>query len=122
MGVFKTITYIAGAITCGLAGYLYKIIQESDYLNTIAEVPKEDILGFHIVAAVILAWLLIGLVVKTVSRTFVLGLLVFLLAVEGAFIGLNIQGIVVEKPKSLQEQIMDKGKELVEELKDLTSN
>ena len=121
MGVFKTITYIAGAITCGLAGYLYKIIQESEYFTGVAEVPKDDILGFHIVAAVILVWLLIGLLVKTVSRAFVLGLLLFVVVVEGAFISFNLTGIVIEQPETLQQQIMNKGKELVEELKDLTN-
>lgn len=121
MGVFKTITYIAGAITCGLAGYLYKIVQESDYLQSVAEVPKDDILGFHIVAGVILAWLLFSLIFKVVSRTFVLGLLAFVILVEGSFIGLNVKGVVIEQQASLQEQLLNKGKELVEELKDLTS-
>lgn len=122
MGVFKTITYIAGAITCGLAGYLYKILQESEYLSGVAEVPKDDILGFHIVAVIVLAWLVVSLIAKTVSRVFVLGLLVFVLVVEGCFVGLNFAGVVVPEPESLQEQILNKGKELVDELKELTNN
>lgn len=122
MGIFKTITYIAGAITCGLAGYLYKIVQESDYLNSVAEVPKDDILGFHIAAGVILVWLLFSFISKAVSRTITFGLLAFLVLIEGSFIGLNLQGTVIAKQVSLQEQILDKGKELVEEFKKLTTD
>lgn len=122
MGVVKTITYIAGAITCGLAGYLYKVIQESDYLNGVAQVPKDDILGFHVVAGVILAWLLFSLIAKAVSRVFVLGLFAFIILLEGFFIGLNIKGVVIEKQLSLQEQILKKGEELVDEIKGLTTD
>lgn len=122
MAAFKTIAYIAGAITCGLAGYLYKIVQQSNYLNGIAEVPKEDIFGFHVVAGVILVWLLVNWVFKLVSRAFLIGLIVFVVVVEGSFIGLSLTGIVVEEPQSLQQQILDKGKELVDEIKDLTSS
>lgn len=122
MAVFKTIAYIAGAITCGLAGYLYKIVQESNYLDGIAKVPKDDIVGFHIVAAIVLIWLLVNWVFKLVSRAFLIGLITIVLIVEGTFIGLNLTGIVVEKPQTLQQQLLDKGKELVDELKELTSN
>ena len=121
MGVFKTITYIAGAITFGLAGYLYKILQESGYMEGIAEIPKDDIVGFHIVAAVIIVWLVFSLVMKAVSRTIVLGLLAVVLLVEGTFLGLNLAGIVKEEPQSLQQQLLDKGQELLDEVKDLTS-
>ena len=120
MGIFKTVTYIAGAIISGLAGYLYKVLQESDYAQGVAEIPKDDILGFHIIAAVIIAWLVISLVMKAVSRTIVITLLAAILLIEGAFLGLNLTGVVKEQ-QSLQQQLIEKGQELLDEVKDFTS-
>jgi len=121
MGIFKTITYIAGAITLGLVGYLYKVLEKSGYLAEVAEIPADDIMGFHIVAAVIIVWLLFSLIMKAVSRALVIGILILALAVEGTFLGMNLSGMIVEETKSLPEQLLEKGEDLLEEMKDKLS-
>lgn len=121
MGIFKVITYIAGAVTLGLAGYLYKVLEQTGYLEQVAAIPADDIMGYHIIAAVIIAWLIFGLVMKIVSRALLIGLLVLTVGVEGTFLGLNLSGDIVEQSVSI-EQLMETGSDLVDELKDKIDN
>lgn len=121
MAVFKIITYIAGAITLGLIGYLYKVLDQSGYLEQVATIPADDIMGFHIFAAVVIAWLIFGLIMKIVSRALLIGLLVVAVGAEGTFLGLNLNGSIVEQSIGL-EQMLEQGEDLVEELKDSLDN
>lgn len=117
MGVFKIITYISAAITVGLIAYLYKVMDQSGYLEQVASIPADDIMGYHILAAVVIAWLLFSLIMKTVSRGLVIGLLVLAVGAEGTFLGMNLSGKIVEQSE-LEELIRDKGQELLDEMKD----
>ena len=117
MGIFKIITYVSGFITLGLVAYLYKVLDESGFTEQVAAIPADDIMGYHILAAVIIAWLLFTLVMKTVSRGIVIGLLVLAVGAEGTFLGLNLNGTIVEQ-NELQELIKDKGQELLDDVKD----
>jgi len=117
MGIFKIITYIAGAVAVGLAGYLYKVLDDSNFLSQVAMLPADDIMYFHIFAAVVIAWLVFSLLMNLVSKAIVVALLVFAVGVEGTFLGLNLNGSIVEQPFNVEE-LMDKGKDLLDDLKD----
>mgnify|MGYP000058614407 FL=1 len=117
MIVFKLITYLAGAVTLGLFGYLYKVMDETGYLEQVMAMPKDDIMTYHIVAGVVIAWLLFSMVMKVISRGILIVLLVFALGAEGVFVGLNINGNIVEQTDYLQE-FKDKASDLLEDAKD----
>lgn len=121
MAVFKIITYIAGAITVGLVGYLYKVLDDSGYLEQVAAIPADDIMGFHIFAAVVIAWLIFGLIMKIVSRAILIALLVVTVGAEGTFLGLNLNGSIVEQSINV-DQMLEQGEELMETLKDSLDN
>ncbi|NVK24427.1 MAG: hypothetical protein HWE10_05835 [Gammaproteobacteria bacterium] len=117
MFIFKIITYVAGAITLGLAGYLYKVLDESGYLEQVAAIPADDIMAFHIFAAVVIVWLVFGLIMKMVSRVLLIALLVLTLGIEGTFLGLNLNGSIVEQSINVDE-LLEQGKDLVDDIKD----
>ena len=121
MAVFKIITYIAGAITLGLTGYLYKVLDESGYLEQVAAIPADDIMGFHIFAAVVIAWLVFGLIMKIVSRAILITLLVLAVGAEGTFLGLNLTGSIVKQSVNVEE-LLEQGEDLVDEIKDSLGN
>lgn len=117
MIVFKLFTYVAGIITIGLFGYLYTVMEETGYLEQVLALPKDDIMTYHIIAGVVIAYLLFSLVLKTVSRGLVIGLLILAFGAEGVFLGLNLNGnIVVEN--QLLEDIKDKASDLLDDMKD----
>ena len=124
MIIFKAITYLAGLVTLGLFGYLYKVLDETGNLEQVMAMPKDDIMTYHIVAAVVIAWLLFSMVMKLVSRTIVIAILIFALGAEGIFVGLNINGNIVEQTDYLQElkdtaeDLLDKAKDKADELID----
>ena len=117
MFVFKIITYIAGAITLGLAGYLYTVLDESGYLEQVAAIPADEIMAFHLFAAVVIVWLVFGLIMKMVSRAILIALLLLTLGIEGTFLGLNLNGSIVEQQLDV-EQLIEQGQDLVDDLKD----
>ena len=117
MAIFKIITYIAGAISLGLAGYLYQVIDDSGYLSQVAAIPADDIMYFHIFAAIVIAWLVVSFVMKLASKVIIIALLAFSLGVEGTFLGLNLSGSIVEQQIDVDE-LIDKGKDLLGDLKD----
>jgi len=117
MIVFKLITYVAGVATLGLFGYLYKVMDETGYLEQVMAMPKDDIMTYHIVAGVIIAWLLFSMVMKVISRGILIVLLVFALGAEGMFVGLNLNGNIVEKTDYLQE-FKEKASDLLDDVKD----
>ena len=121
MAVFKIITYIAGAITIGLMGYLYEILDDSGYLEQVAAIPAEDIMGFHIFAAVVIVWLVFGLIMKILSRAILIALLVVVVSVEGTFLGLNLNGSIVEQSVNV-DALLEQGEDLVDDIKDSLDN
>ena len=118
MFIFKIITYLAGAVTLGLCGYLYKLLDESGYLQQVAAVPADEIMTYHIIAAVVIIWLLIGLVMKVISRAILITLLVIAVGAEGMFAGLNISGDIVEQ-SAVVEQLEDSATKLFKQAQDL---
>jgi hypothetical protein len=123
MIIFKLLTYLAGAVTIGLFGFMYTVLDENGMLDEVARIPADDITTFHIVAGVIIVWLIFGLVMKVVARGILIGLLVLALAAEGTFVGLNLSGYIEpEIVDQLKEKATDIADELSEKAKDLIDN
>jgi len=117
MIIFKVLTYLAGLVTLGLFGYLYKVLDETGHLEQVMAMPKDDIMTYHIVAAVVIAWLIFSMVMKLVSRGIVIVILLFAVGAEGVFVGLNINGNIVEQTDYLEE-LKDKAGDLLEQAKE----
>lgn len=117
MFIFKIFTYLAGVVTLGLFGYLYTVLEETGQLEEVMAMPKDDIMIYHIIAGVVIAWLIFSLVMKVVARGLVIALLVFAVGAEGIFIGLNLNGTIVEENQMLNE-MKDKATDLFEEAKE----
>lgn len=115
MFIFKILTYLAGAVTLGLFGYMYTVLDDKGMLDDVARMPAEDITTFHIVAGVVIVWLLFGMVMKVVSRGILIGLLLLALAAEGTFVGLNMTGQI---QADVLDQISDEAQGMAEELKE----
>jgi uncharacterized membrane protein YfbV (UPF0208 family) len=119
MGILKLITYIAGAATLGLFGYLAKVLNDTGYLDQIVSMPKDDIMMYHIVAAAVIVWLIFSLIMKVMSRAIIIALLLVAVGAEGMFVGLNLNGVVEMAPESIQDQIKDKLKDSMDVLDDV---
>ena len=117
MILFKALTYLAGLLTLGLFGYLYKVLDETGYLEQVMAMPKDDILIYHVIAGVVIAWLLFSMVMKVMSRGILIVLLVLAVGAEGVFVGLNINGNIIEQTDYLEE-LKDKAQDLLEDAKD----
>ncbi len=114
---FKALTYFAGLLTLGLFGYLYKVLDDTGYLEQVMAMPKDDILIFHVIAGIVIAWLLFSMVMKVISRGLLVVLLVLAVGAEGIFVGLNINGNIIEKTDYLEE-LQDKAQDLLDQAKD----
>jgi hypothetical protein len=117
MFILKIFTYLAGVVTLGLFGYLYKVLEETGQLEQVMAMPKDDIMIYHIVAGVVIAWLIFSLVMKVVARGIIVALLLFAVGAEGVFVGLNLNGTIVEENEMLND-IKDKATDLFDEAKD----
>lgn len=117
MIILKIFTYLAGVVTLGLFGYLYQVLEETGQLEQVMAMPKDDILIYHIVAAVVIIWLLFSLVMKVVARGLIIVLLLFAVGAEGIFVGLNLNGTIVEENEMFND-IKDKANDLLEDAKD----
>mgnify|MGYP000725318269 CR=1 FL=1 len=103
MFILKIFTYLAGVVTVGLFGYLYTVLEETGQLEQVMAMPKDDIMIYHIVAGVVIAWLIFSLVMKVVARGLIIVLLLFAVGAEGIFVGLNINGTIIEENQMLNE-------------------
>ena len=121
MGMLKLITYLAGAVALGLSGYLVKLLNETNLMEQVAAIPSENITYFHIGAVVVIAWLLVSLVMKLISRAIIIALLVLAIGAEGTFVGMNINGSIVEKSAVL-EDVKGQAEDLLDDLKDAIDN
>lgn len=117
MIVFKLLTLLAGAVTLGLLGYLGFVLDETGYLDQVMAMPKDEIMIYHIAAAAVIVWLLISMMMKVISRAIIVVLLVLAVGAEGMFLGLNINGNIIEDT-DLIEQIKDKSEDLIDDLSD----
>ena len=117
MGILKLITYVVGAAALGLFGYLAKLLDDTNLMEQVAAIPSDNITYFHIVAAVVIVWLLISWVMKVVSKVIIIALLVIAVGAEGTFVGMNINGSIVEQVDML-EDAKDKAEDLLGELQD----
>ena len=86
-------------------------------MDQVAAIPSENITYFHIGAAVVIVWLLISFVMKLISRAIIIALLVLAVGAEGTFVGMNLQGNIVEQAPTL-EDVKDKAEDLLDDLKD----
>lgn len=121
MGILKLITYAAGVAALGLSGYLAKILDETNLMEQVASMPGDHIMYFHIAAAVVIVWLVIGLFMQIISKAIIIALLVLAVAAEGTFLGMNLNGTIVENIETL-EQLKEKGEDLLDDLKDKIGN
>jgi len=117
MIIFKLFTYVAGIITVGLFGYLYTVLEKTDYLEQVMSMPKDDIMMYHIVAGGVIAYLLFSLVFKLVAKGLIVALLVLAFGAEGIFLGLNLNGNIVEQ-NQLLEDLKDSANDLLDSVKD----
>lgn len=117
MFILKIFTYLAGVVTLGLFGYLYKVLEETGQLEQVMAMPKDDIMIYHIVAGVVIAWLIFSLVMKVVARGLIIVLLLFAVGAEGIFVGLNINGTIIEENQMLNE-FKDKATDMLEDMEE----
>lgn len=125
MFILKIFTYLAGVVTLGLFGYLYKVLEETGQLEQVMAMPKDDIMIYHIVAGVVIAWLIFSLVMKVVARGLIIVLLLFAVGAEGIFVGLNINGTIIEENQILNEfkvKATDMLEDMEEKAKDIIDN
>lgn len=87
---FKLITVLVAIATAVLTGYLYQLLEETNYLEQAATMSGESVMTFHIAALAIIAWLVFCLIKKAVSTTLLVTLLVVALGVEGSFLSMNL--------------------------------
>ncbi|MBU2880381.1 hypothetical protein KO525_00270 [Psychrosphaera sp. B3R10] len=117
MFILKIFTYLAGVVTVGLFGYLYTVLEETGQLEQVMAMPKDDIMIYHIVAGVVIAWLIFSLVMKVVARGLIIVLLLFAVGAEGIFVGLNINGTIIEENQMLNE-FKDKATDMLEDMEE----
>ncbi|GHB67584.1 hypothetical protein GCM10008107_16290 [Psychrosphaera saromensis] len=117
MGILKLITYAAGVAALFLSGYLAKLLDDSNFMEQVTAIPSENITYFHIIALVVIAWLLISLLMTVITRGIIIVLLIIAIGAEGTFVGMNINGIIVEQT-SVLEDVQDGAVDLFDELKD----
>jgi formylmethanofuran dehydrogenase subunit B len=117
MGILKLITYAAGVAALVLSGYLAKLLDDSNFMEQVTAIPSENITYFHIIALVVIAWLLISLLMTVITRGIIIVLLIIAIGAEGTFVGMNLNGIIVEKT-SVLEDVQDGAVDLFDELKD----
>jgi len=125
MGIFKLITYAAGVAALVLSGYLAKLLDDSNFMEQVTAIPSENITYFHIIALVVIAWLLISLLMTIISRAIIIVLLIIAIGAEGTFAGMNFNGIIVEQTSVLEdvqdgaEDLLDDAGDLLDDLKDV---
>ncbi|MDA7746522.1 hypothetical protein N8878_04230 [Psychromonas sp.] len=119
MFIFKILTYLAGATTLGLFGYLYTVLDDKGVIDQVARIPADSVTTYHIVAAIIIAWLIFSLIMKVISRSIIIVLLVLAVGAEGTFVGLNMTGNiqvdVVDQFKEQTDGFMDSAKDLLDD-------
>ncbi|WP_299265125.1 hypothetical protein [uncultured Psychrosphaera sp.] len=125
MGILKLITYAAGVAALVLSGYLAKLLDDSNFMEQVTAIPSENITYFHIIALVVIAWLLISLLMTIISRAIIIVLLIIAIGAEGTFAGMNFNGIIVEQTSVLEdvqngaEDLLDDAGDLLDDLKDV---
>lgn len=118
MGILKLITYVAGAVALGLFGYLAKLLDDTNLMEQVAAIPSDNITYFHIAAAAVIVWLLFGLLMKVISRVIIIALLIIAVGAEGTFVGMNINGSIIEQADVLDDA-KDAAEDLLDDLKDV---
>lgn len=96
MIIFKIITGLVVATTLALTGYLYQLLEETDYLEQAAAISGESVMSFHIAAIIVIAWLVFCLIKKAISTTLLLSLLIIILGIEGTFLSMDLNESVSE--------------------------
>jgi glucan phosphoethanolaminetransferase (alkaline phosphatase superfamily) len=125
MGILKLITYAAGVAALVLSGYLAKLLDDSNFMEQVTAIPSENITYFHIIALVVIVWLLISLLMTIISRAIIIVLLIIAIGAEGTFAGMNFNGIIVEQTSVLEdvqngaEDLLDDAGDLLDDLKDV---
>ena len=114
MIIFKLITGFVTIVTLGLTGYLYQLLDKTNYLEQAAEMSGESVLTFHIAAAVVIAWLIFCLIKKVISTALLVTILVLVLGVEGSFLSMNLSGNIQDITETSAKEIVDSAKELLE--------
>lgn len=125
MGILKLITYAAGVAALVLSGYLAKLVDDSNFMEQVTAIPSDNITYFHIIALVVIAWLLISLLMTVISRAIIIVLLIIAIGAEGTFAVMNFNGIIIEQTNVLEdvqdgaEDLLDNAGDLLGDLKDV---
>ena len=114
MIIFKFITGLVTLVTLGLTGYLYQLLDKTDYLEQAAEMSGESVLTFHIAAAVVIAWLIFCLIKKAISTVLLVTILVLVLGVEGSFLSMNLSGDIKALTEISSQETVNAAKDFLE--------
>jgi hypothetical protein len=117
--MIKILTIIVGAVALVMSGYLFNLVDQTNFFDRVVELPEERIWQFHIAAAVVIMWLVYSLMQKALPPLILIGLLVLAVGTEGMFLGLNFNGTIVEQSELMQkieagaEELKEKAEELL---------
>lgn len=121
MWLLKGLTILIGGLALAMSGYLYQVIDQTSFFNEVVEIPADQIWMYHLLAAVVIVWLVISLFMKLLPPLLIVGLLIVAVGSEGMFLGLNFNGTIVEQSEFM-ENLENKAEELLEKAEDLLDN
>ncbi len=121
MSLLKGITMLAGAVALMMSGYLYQVIDSTNFFNRSVEIPADQIWMYHLVAGLVIVWLLIAMAKKLLPPMLIIGLLILAVGSEGMFLGLNFNGTIVEQSEFM-EKLENGADDALEKAKDLFDN
>ncbi|GAB2998803.1 hypothetical protein [Psychrosphaera aestuarii] len=121
MGFLKLITVLVAGVALAMSGYLYQLIDQTNFFNQSIEIPADQIWMYHLVAAIVIVWLVISLFLKLLPPLLIVGLLIVAVGSEGMFVGLNFNGTIVEQSEFM-EKLENSAEDLMKKAEDLLDN
>lgn len=98
-------------VTLGLTGYLYQLLDKTNYLEQAAEMSGESVLTFHIAAVIVIAWLIYCLIKKAISTALLVSILVLVLGVEASFLSMNLSGNIIDFTNNTSQEVLNSTKD-----------
>ncbi len=121
VGFLKLITVLVAGVALAMSGYLYQLIDQTNFFNQSIEIPADQIWMYHLVAAIVIVWLVISLFLKLLPPLLIVGLLIVAVGSEGMFVGLNFNGTIVEQSEFM-EKLENSAEDLMKKAEDLLDN
>ncbi len=121
LGFLKLITVLVAGVALAMSGYLYQLVDQTNFFNQSIEIPADQIWMYHLVAAIVIVWLVISLFLKLLPPLLIVGLLIVAVGSEGMFVGLNFNGTIVEQSEFM-EKLENSAEDLMKKAEDLLDN